>query len=146
MGLEALRTWLTLGCGDASMTAAPASAQRAALPASGPCARQSLQPVPVASLKAKNSWEDRHVQLQRHLNIIPAGERGHSGLGMRGVLRITWAVISAQLRPTQSYRVRVSRFGLRISSVRSPVGDSHRVESEEMQPKDCDTEGHFSDE
>ena len=55
-------------------------------------------------------------------------------------------MISAQLRPIQSYQVRVSGFGLRISGVRSPVGDSHRVESKEMQPKDCDTEGHFSDE
>lgn len=47
----------------ASVPAAPASARRAALPASGPCAHQSLQPVPMASLKVKNSWEDRHVQL-----------------------------------------------------------------------------------
>lgn len=84
---------------------------------------------------------------QRHLNIIPAGERGHSGLGMRKALEITWAVISAQLRPTQSYRVRGSGFGLRISKVRSRAGDSHHVESEEeVQPKDCDAKGHLSDE
>lgn len=60
------------------MTAAPASAQRAALPASGPCARQSLQPVPVASLKVKNSWEDRHVQL-------PEASEYHSCWGKRAL-------------------------------------------------------------
>lgn len=51
---------------------------RAALPASDLCAHQSLQPVPVASLKVKNSCEDRHIQL-------PEASEYHSCWGKRAL-------------------------------------------------------------